>query len=171
MSALPIALMAVGGVEAVIGFLLLLAPRFALPCFLGRTLAVGGASAPAVAPLLAQTGALSLAVAVFLLAIGFSGASGSVAPAALRVLTCVSVVYCGLLKPYVLLFRSHHRMPTHWQVGLSLLEGVGLVISLASVASFDPLVLADQPSFVISAVIMMCAPFRPPHAPPEQMTT
>jgi len=85
------------------------------------------------------------------------GASGTMAPEAIRTLAGVAVAYVGLLQPYMLLFRSHHRMPVGWQVGLCLLEGFTLVGAVAADASFDFTALAHQTSFIFAAVVMVCA--------------
>ena len=132
-------------------------PGLALQLILGRTLTVGASKAPGVAPLISQTGALRLALSVFLLAIGLCGTSASMAPGAVRMLAGVAVVYCGLLQPYMLLFRSHHRMPVGWQVSLCLLEGLALTLAMAADESFDMTELAHKTSFVFATVVMVCA--------------
>ncbi|KAL1525893.1 hypothetical protein AB1Y20_020721 [Prymnesium parvum] len=148
------AMIGVGVVEALIGGAFVLVPSTVLPCLLGRTLTVGNTG---VAPLVATAGALRLTVAAFLLAIGACGVTGSVAPEAVRVLAAVAVLYCGLLKTYVLLFRSHKRMPTSWQAALALLEAAVLVGALAADGGFQPAELAHQVSFVFSAVVFICS--------------
>jgi len=156
-SLVPYAMLTVGGVELVIGALFVFAPGTALQLVLGRTLTVGAGTAPGITPLISQTGALRLALSVFLLAIGMCGASDSMAPEAIRMLAGVAVVYCGLLQPYILLFRSHHRMPVGWQVGLCLVEGFAIVAAIAADGDFDMATLAHRNSFVFSAVVMLCA--------------
>ena len=101
------AMLAVGGVEAIVGAIFVFAPGLALQLVLGRTLTVGASKAPGVAPLISQTGALRLALSVFLVAIGLCGASESMEPDATRMLAAVAVASRGLLQPYMLLFRSH----------------------------------------------------------------
>lgn len=146
------ALLGVGALESVCGLYHLLFPTAALPGIVGRFLSVGAVqSSPALVPMIAQAGALRLALGVIVL--GY--ATGPMANSTAHKLEACVVAHTCLLQPFVATFRSHVRMPMGGASALSLLEGCALVLGMAVDADFEVGALLQSIYFLASLALLL----------------
>ena len=148
-----VVLLAVGGLESAAGLYSFLLPTMALPSVIGRLLTVGAVqSSPALVPMIAQAGALRLALGVLIL--GYATGSTS-SDTAHKLETCV-VAHACLLQPFAATFRSHPRMPVHGAFALSMIKGGALVAAMAADADFEVDALTSSPYFLASVSLLGC---------------
>ena len=146
------ALVAVGALEASWGAFVLAFPTLALTCSIGRILTVGAtASSPALMPMLAQVGALRLALGVLVVAAATSRSAA--AEDSHEIEACV-IAHACLLQPFVHTFRRDQRLPTSGNFAVSLLEGGVLVAAIAADAGFNLARCMQTPGFVACASLL-----------------
>jgi len=147
-----VVLICIGGIEALYGAYVFLFTGQALTMMVGQLLSVNAAvGSPALLPMTAQVGVLRLAIGILVIVVASSAESTETT----FPLQAALVAHACLLQPFVTICRSHSRMPIRLGLVMSVIEGLTLVLAMASDFDFNANEIILRPACTASVCFLV----------------